>query len=202
MITFVAEYTRRIARVRAGIAIVLAFTLAGCSSMKPEDFADRVPKLVLEDYFLGQTRAWGIFEDRFGDVRREFVVDIDGTWDGRELVLDERFAYADGEKDRRVWRIVRTGEHAYRGEADDVVGAANGVVYGNALNWQYEFDLNVNDRTWRVTFDDWMFLQPDGVLINRAKVRKWGIELGTVTLFFRKADDSSMRTSEAAAVAQ
>ena len=153
--------------------IVLA--VAGCGSMKPEDFAGREPTLVLEDYFLGQTRAWGIFEDRFGDVRREFVVDIDGSWDGRELVLDERFTYADGEKDRRVWRIVRTGEHGYRGKADDVVGQAIGTVYGNALNWQYDFDLRVNDRTWRVSFDDWMFLQPDGVLINRAKVRKWGV---------------------------
>lgn len=171
---------------RAGTLAFVMLAVAGCGSMKPEDFAGRQPTLVLEDYFLGQTRAWGLFEDRFGDVRREFVVEIDGTWDGRELVLDERFTYADGEEDRRIWRIVRTGEHGYRGTADGVVGEASGTVYGNALHWQYEFDLAVNDRTWRVSFDDWMFLQPDGVLINRARVRKWGIELGTVTLFFRK----------------
>jgi hypothetical protein len=186
------------ARLAAGTFLLVAFTLGGCGSMKPEDFAGREPKLVLEDYFHGQTKAWGLFEDRFGDVRREFVVDIDGTWDGRELVLDEHFTYADGEKDRRIWRIVRTGEHGYTGEADDVVGQAVGMAYGNALNWQYAFDLVVNDRTWRVSFDDWMFLQPDGVLINRAKVRKWGVELGTVTLFFRRADDQTVQASSLA----
>ncbi|MDZ3837166.1 MAG: DUF3833 domain-containing protein [Rhodospirillales bacterium] len=168
------------------IAPVLA--LGSCGTMKPEDFADRGPALVLEDYFSGRTKAWGIFEDRFGDLRREFVVDIDGSWDGRELVLDEQFVYADGETDRRVWRIVRTGEHSYRGEAADVVGPAEGTVYGNALNWRYDFDLDIGERTIRVSFDDWMFLQPDGILINRAKVRKWGFELGSVTLFFRRTD--------------
>lgn len=171
--------------------LLLPLALGGCGGMKPEDFTGREPKLVLEDYFQGKTKAWGIFEDRFGDVRREFVVDIDGTWDGRELVLDEHFLYADGETDRRVWRITRTGEHDYRGEADDVVGPARGRVFGNALNWRYDLDLKVGERTWRVNFDDWMFLQPDNVVINRAKVRKLGIEIGTVTLFFRKPDAAS-----------
>jgi Protein of unknown function (DUF3833) len=171
------------------LLLILSFLAVGsCGTMKPEDFAGREPTLVLEDYFAGKTRAWGIFEDRFGDLRREFVVDIDGTWDGRELVLDESFVYADGETDRRVWRIVRTGEHSYRGEAGDVVGSAIGTVCSNAFNWRYDFDLDVGERTVRVKFDDWMFLQPEGILINRAKVRKWGFELGSVTLFFRKAD--------------
>jgi hypothetical protein len=31
-----------------------------------------------------------------------------------------------------------------------------------------------------------MFLQPDGVLINRARVSKWGITIGEATIFFVK----------------
>lgn len=170
------------------LLILPVLVLGSCGTMRTEDFAGREPILVLEDYFAGKTRAWGIFEDRFGDLRREFVVDIDGTWDGRELTLDESFVYADGETDRRVWRIVRTGEHSYRGEAGDVVGPATGTLYGNAFNWRYELDLDVGERTVRVSFDDWMFLQPDGILINRAKVRKWGFEVGSVTVVFRKPD--------------
>jgi len=166
------------------------FLVTGCSTMKPQDFADTEPRLVVEKYFVGRTRAWGLFEDRFGDVRRQFVVDIEGRWDGRELVLDEHFIYADGERDRRIWRIVKKDEHTYEGRADDVVGTASGIAYGNALNWQYDMDLKVGDRTWRVRFDDWMFLQADGVLINRARVSKFGLEIGEVTLFFRKTSDS------------
>ena len=176
--------------------ILFLLALSSCGTMKPEQFASREPSLVLEEYFVGKTRAWGVFEDRFGDVRREFVVDIDGSWDGHELVLDEHFVYADGETDQRVWRIVRTGEHSYRGDAADVVGPAIGTVYGNALNWRYDFNLDIGERTVRVSFDDWMFLQPDGILINRAKVRKWGFELGSVTLFFRNANAAAAATAE------
>jgi hypothetical protein len=154
--------------------------------MKPTDFKDTAPKLVLEEYFAGRTQAWGIFEDRFGMLRRQFTVDIAGHWDGRELVLDERFRYSDGERDRRVWRITKTGAHRYEGRAGDVVGTAEGNAYGNALNWRYDMDLKVGDGTWRVHFNDWMFLQPDRVLINRARVSKFGIEIGEVTLFFMK----------------
>ncbi|HAY47429.1 MAG TPA: DUF3833 domain-containing protein, partial [Thalassospira sp.] len=54
------------------------------------------------------------------------------------------------------------------------------------LNWSYDMDLKVGDGAWRVSFNDWMFLQPDGVLVNRARVRKWGFEIGEVTLFFNR----------------
>lgn len=153
--------------------------------MKPEQFADAEPRLRVEEYFLGQTRGWGIFEDRFGNLRRQFVVDIDGAWQGDVFVMSERFAYSDGEKQERVWRIGKLDGHRYEGRAGDVVGIASGVAVGNALNWRYEMDLKVGESTWRVRFDDWMFLQPDGILLNRARVTKWGIDIGAVTLVFQ-----------------
>jgi hypothetical protein len=162
--------------------------MAGCNAMKIDDFADREPRLVLEEYFAGKTRAWGIFEDRFGNLRREFVVDISGDWDGRQLVLDEAFQYADGETDRRVWTITRNSDGTYQGQAADVIGTATGVAAGNALNWRYEMDLKMGERTLRVSFDDWMFLQPNHVLLNRARVEKWGLRVGEVTLMFVKAN--------------
>lgn len=168
------------------LAIVLS--MAGCNAMKIDDFADREPRLVLEDYFAGKTRAWGIFEDRFGNLRREFVVDIIGNWDGRRLVLDEAFQYADGETDRRVWTITRQSDGTYQGRAGDVIGTATGIAAGNALNWRYEMDLKIGERSLRVSFDDWMFLQPNQVLLNRARVDKWGVRIGEVTLMFVKAD--------------
>lgn len=146
------------------------------------------PCLVLEDYFLGRTRAWGIFQDRFGNLRRQFTVDIAGRMEDGALILEEDFAYADGETDRRVWRIEKTGPHEYNGRADDIVGAAQGRVYGNVLNWRYTMNLPIGDRLWEVCFDDWMFLQQDNVLINRAEISKFGITLGEVTITFGKED--------------
>lgn len=180
---------------RAGVIALCVFILAGCSTMKLEDFESATPKFRLEDYFLGKTTAWGLFEDRFGNVRRQFEVKIAGRMDGDFLVLDEDFTYSDGGKERRLWRLTPKGEGRYEGHADGVVGTAQGQAKGNAFNWKYTFDLNVGDGdTWRVKFDDWMFLQPDGVLINRAWVSRWGFEIGSVTLFFSKS-----KTEEAAA---
>ena len=170
------------------LTAALLFLTAGCSGMKPEDFEGREPRLLIEDYFAGDTRAWGLFEDRFGTLRREFVVDIAGTWDGETLTLVEDFAYADGETEQRIWTIRKLDDHRYEGTADDVIGKAEGLSYGNALNWRYTLALKVGDSVWNVRFDDWMFLQRDEVLVNRARVSKFGVEIGEVTIFFRKPD--------------
>ncbi len=162
--------------------------LTGCSSMKPQDFAKTEPKLDLFDYFDGKTEAWGLFEDRFGTVRRQFKVDITGTIDGDRLTLDEDFIYMDGEKDKRVWYIQKLSDGRYEGKAADVIGTAKGISAGNALNWSYNMALKVGETTYQVHFDDWMFLQDGNVLINRATVTKWGFDVGEVSLFFKKPE--------------
>ncbi|MEH6525215.1 MAG: DUF3833 domain-containing protein [Sneathiella sp.] len=168
------------------LAITLVILLSSCGTMKPEQFENADQKLNLFTYFDGRTTAWGIFEDRFGDLRRQFKVSIEGTVEGDTLTLDENFIYDDGEISRRVWSIVRKDDHNFEGTADDIIGVAKGVSYGNALNWKYSMDLKVEDSLWRVKFDDWLYRQADDVIINKAKVTRWGIEIGTVTLFFKK----------------
>jgi hypothetical protein len=162
--------------------------LKGCSTMNPEEYADTTPELHIEEYFNGKVRAWGIFQDRSGQLKRQFTVDIRGERQGDLLTLTEDFVYRDGEKSQRIWRIKKLGEHEYEGRADDVVGVARGRAYGQVLNWQYDLNLKVGDKHYQVHFDDWMFLHEDGVLVNRARMSKFGIRLGEVTLFFQKLD--------------
>ena len=173
------------------VLIVLAMLLGGCSVMQPKDFEGTQPRLELFDYFAGNTRAWGIFQDRSGNLQRQFTVDIRGEVEGDELTLTEDFVYADGETQQRIWRIRRIDEHRYEGRADDVVGTATGLAYGNALNWTYTLRLPYRGNEINVKFDDWMFLQTDGVLVNRAQVSKFGFKVGEVTLFFIKGGSSA-----------
>ncbi|MEM9738441.1 MAG: DUF3833 domain-containing protein [Pseudomonadota bacterium] len=170
------------------LAVATAATLAstGCVSQSLAEFADAPRTLVLEEYFEGETSAYGIFEDRFGKVRRTFKVDIEGTVESGVLTLNERFVYDDGERDTRIWTIEILGDGKYRGTAGDVPGYATGEVAGNAFNWKYKVDLKVGDSTWNVGFDDWMYLLEDGVLMNRAYVTRYGIEIGQVTIAFQK----------------
>ena len=176
------------------LAVIL---LAGCAAMKIESFRGSTPEFRPERYFLGPSRAWGFFQDRFGKVRRQFTVDIDGRMEGEELVLDERFAYADGERATRVWHIRRTGTDTYEGRADDIVGVAQGRVVGQAMNWTYDIDLAMQGRTWRVHFDDWMLLQDQEVMLNKSTVTKFGIELGQVFIFFRKLQGAGSKRGDA-----
>jgi len=166
--------------------LILFLLLTGCTSMSVEQYQNATPRFILEDYFIGQTKAWGIFQNRSGQVERQFTVDILGKMVDGNLVLEEDFVYADGTLDRRVWTIRKIDEHTYQGTAADVIGYATGKVYGNALNWAYTLDLPYKDGTIKVQFDDWMFLQEDGVLINRAKMSKFGVFLGEVTLVFQR----------------
>ena len=154
--------------------------------MNIEKFKGSQPTLTLEDYFEGKTEAWGMFHDRFGNLKRTFKVDITGTIESNILTLDEKFLYDDGEQDSRVWTIKILGNNQYSGTASDVVGEATGISEGNALNWKYKLNLKVGDSTILVDFDDWMFLQDRNILMNRAEVKKWGLNIGVVSITFLK----------------
>ena len=175
--------------IQTGAVLFALAILTGCSGMKVSDFKNAKPEFVLEDFFQGRTEASGIFYDRFGDIRRQFTVDITGTVEGDKLTLIEDFIYDDGEIEQRIWNLTRTGPSTYEGHADGVVGMAKGEIAGNAFHWQYTFDLKMKERTLRVFFDDWMFLQPNGTVINRATISKWGFELGTAVISFSRVEE-------------
>lgn len=163
-----------------------ALTLAGCASPTVADYAAERPVLDLRRYFNGTLDAWGVFTDRSGKVVRRFTVLMDCRWQGDDGVLDEDFTYSDGTKQRRVWRLKRLDGGRYTGRADDVVGEATGQERGNAFNWQYTLALPVDGRIVNVQFDDWMYLMDDKVMLNKAVMSKFGIQLGEVTLSFTK----------------
>jgi hypothetical protein len=165
---------------------LLAMLLAGCAGLKVEDYAAENPVLDLAAYFNGTLEANGIFQDRSGKVVKRFHVVIDASWKGNVGTLDEHFTYSDGTKQRRVWTISKLDQHHYKGTADDVVGEAEGLAYGNSLRWRYVLALPVGGKTYRVDFDDWMFLMDDKVMLNRSTMSKFGFRLGEVTLSFMK----------------
>jgi hypothetical protein len=171
---------------------------AGCATSSSDPVVHLPePQLRLETYFDGRTEAWGVFRDRAGNLRRQFTVTIDGDWDGQRLILDEHFLYADGLTERRVWTIRPVGADGYEGTAADVEGVAVGRVQGNTLVWNYELRLPVGGRTWTVDFDDRMYLQPDGVLINHATVRKFGIRVGEAVIVFRRQPEAASEDTPA-----
>ena len=174
------------------VPVFMILALGACgTAMKIQDFANTEPKLVPEEYFAGEMKAWGLSQDRPGAVKRQFVVDINASWDGSKLTLVEDFTYDDGETEQRPWVLEKQSEGRYTGTAGNVIGPAIIEVAGNAMNLRYTFDLEAGGKTYRVDFNDWMFLQPDGQrMINRATVSKFGFRVGEVTVFFDKSPDA------------
>ena len=167
-------------------AISSALAVSGCSTPKVTDYAAQKPVLELRDYFNGTLDAYGVFTDRSGQVVKRFTVVMECSWQGDQGVLDEVFSYSDGTTQRRVWRLQRLADGRFTGQADDVVGTAQGQQSGNAFHWTYTLALPVDGRVIEVQFDDWMYLMSDKVMLNKAAMRKWGVGLGEVTLTFVK----------------
>nr|WP_250207275.1 DUF3833 domain-containing protein [Alteromonas oceanisediminis] len=165
-------------------------TLTACSvSVDGNNYRDVSPDFNIESFFDGDVRAWGIVQDRSGEVIQRFVVDIDGSMQDGVLTLDEKFTYGlgDGAKSR-VWKIEKVGEGKYVGNAGDIAGPAAGTSYGNAFNFSYEMDLPVDDTTYRVTFDDWFWAFDDTTMMNRSYIRKFGLVMAEVTIFMQKQE--------------
>ena len=166
--------------------IIVLFT--GCSQTDMKEFQNNTPKLDLFEFFAGETIAYGIFEDRFGNLKRQFRVNINGKIDNQILTLDEDFLYDDGEQAKRIWKIEKKIDNnqkiIYEGQADDVEGKASGSISGNALNWSYDIYLNIKGSDIKVHFNDWIYQQSEDLAINRAYVSKFGINIGSVTLVF------------------
>lgn len=165
--------------------------LSGCASGPDiNDYSQEKPTLDLRQYFNGVLDAWGVFTDRQGKVVKRFTVVMNCQWRTSELgdvgVLDEDFVYSDGTTQKRIWHLQHLGQGAYRGRADDVVGQAQGQTRGNTFRWGYTLALPVDGRVWHVDMDDWMFLMNDHVMLNKARMTKWGIHLGDVTLSFQR----------------
>ena len=171
------------------ILIILFGLITSCANnqaMKPEDFKDQKPRLIIEDYLSGNVKAWGILQNRSGKVTRQFSAELNGEWDGKQLILNEKFLWNDGEIQNRQWKINKISEHNYEGTAEDVVGKAIGYSYGPSFKFEYVLLVPVKGKNMKITFDDWIFMQDERVAINRAKMTKFGIKVAELTVMFIK----------------
>ncbi|MFN3746950.1 MAG: DUF3833 family protein [Hyphomicrobiaceae bacterium] len=137
-------------------------------------------------FLRGRTLAWGIVEDRFGTLRRRFNVEMNGYWEGGSFLLDEQFVYDTGERERRQWRITPLDHGRFSATCDDCIGHAEGECLEDAIRMSYCFRMQVGERTITVRIADRLYRMGDDLAINRATIRKWGVKLGELSIFFRR----------------
>ena len=180
---------RHIKFVNSILLIILLFLITSCSdniAMKPEEFKNKEPRLIIEEYLTGNVKAWGVLQNRSGKVTRQFSADLNGAWDGKQLILKEKFNWDDGEIQNREWTITKIDENKYEGTAGDVIGKAIGYSYGPAFKFEYVLLVPVKGKEMKITFDDWIFKQDNRVAINRATMTKFGFKVAELTVVFVK----------------
>jgi hypothetical protein len=145
----------------------------------------------LSDFFSGHTTAYGIFEDRFGRIRRRFDGLFVGRWSGDEFVLNETFTFDDGEVESRIWRLKPVRDGRFTATTPDCIGTANCEAFAQNTRMRYRFNLKLKRRTVPVRLDDRIYRVDDYRAVNRCRVSKWGIKLGELTIFLERRTATS-----------
>lgn len=169
-----------------GAAALVGVAVLGCASPSVNDYAQRKPTLDLVSYFSGRSEAWGMVQQRGGKLLRHFHASIQGRLEGEQLILDEQFIFDDGEQQTRIWTFTPITANHWKGTAGDVVGEADLRIAGNAVHLRYTLQVPVSGKIIHMKMDDWMFLLDENTLANRTSMRKFGLELAEITVFFRK----------------
>ncbi|WP_082352601.1 DUF3833 family protein [Rhizobium sp. AAP43] len=157
--------------------------------MKLDDFAQRQPAFILEEFFTGPIRGWGVTIGRLGGFQNRFTIDARGAFDAEAnvLTLKEDYFFDDGHSDSLSWTIHKRSETRYEGREALIDGAADGEQAGSAFRWTYARDVPAADGSkTRFGFEDWFILHDESHLSVHASLTKLGIEVATIEAFYER----------------
>lgn len=164
--------------------------LSACST-DLSDYENTTPQIDIKEFFTGRIVAWGMVQNYENKLIRHFCVEIDGSWQKNKGILAEKFYFDDGEISYRNWHLEKMADRKYKGTAEDVLGTAYGQEVGHAFNWQYQLNVPIDGENITLNLDDWMYQIDKNRIFNRTKMKKFGLTVGEITLFFNKQNNTS-----------
>jgi hypothetical protein len=159
---------------------------AGFTAQRPADYTKGAPMFDIRRELNGPILCEGVIFGPLGRVTSRFVADMDARWDGNRCVMAERFRYDSGGTQDREWRLSLGNDGAIKAEADDLVGTGTGAQDGNAVMLRYRIRLPESAGGHVLNVTDWMYLTPNGTIINRSQFRKWGIKVAELVATMRR----------------
>jgi hypothetical protein len=176
-------------------SIILA---AGCSTLKPKDFAGSKNEFKPDIYFIGHVISWGVTENRAGKPISHFTTESFGKQESDgDVTIEQTFHYEKGSTQKRIWHVHRIDPIHFEATANDVVGKARGEAQGNAFYWEYTIAVKPGNPFSHVRLQQWMYL-PEGAqtMFTRAEVKKFGITLQQITESFHQLPDTNQVIAE------
>lgn len=156
-----------------------SLALAACARVPTSPEGPRDP-ITLDQAFSGKSIGAGVFRVDLTGAERRFKANLDGRLDGDRLTVVEDFFYDDGEQNRLTWVFDRAGPGRWTGRREDTVGMADVVEAENEIRLSYLADFRSGDDVTRLGFEDVIYFDPDGRVINDAIVTRFGIPIGRV----------------------
>jgi len=170
------------------LLVVLRDRLAGFRAQRPGDYATQSPQFDLRHHLNGPIKCEGVIYGPLGRVASRFSADFEAKWDGNRGIMHEHFLYDSGNRQDRRWQLELTNDGTIRAEADDLVGPGHGRQEGAAAHLSYSIRLPDEAGGHVLAVTDWMYLAPNGVIVNRSQFRKFGIKVAELVATMRKVD--------------
>ncbi len=176
-----------------GIVLACIFTFlrqrfTAFPAQTPDDYDEGHPIFELKEHLKGDMICEGVIYGPMGRVTSTFAADFHIGWEGDKGTMDELFRYNDKSTQKRQWRITAGSGGSFKLEADDVPGGGTGVARGNAVQMVYRIQLPEGSGGHVLNCMDWMYLTPDGTIMNRSQFRKFGIKVAELIATIRPKD--------------
>jgi hypothetical protein len=168
------------------------------SAQKPEDYVDGQPQFDLRTHLNGPIICEGVIYGPMGRVTSRFVGDFQAHWDGNVGVMKEHFVYDSGASQDREWNLRIGNDGRIRATAPDVVGVGTGMQRGSAVQLRYRIRLPEDAGGHVLDTTDWMYLAPNGTIVNRSQFRKFGIKVAELVATMRPCERQEAPLKDAA----
>ncbi len=156
--------------------------------MKPAAFEKGNTKLDPLKFFVGPTHSSGVLENHGGKPTARITTETEGILKDDVLSIEQDLYPEGGKKNHRSWKLRQIDEHHVDATANDIVGTAHGLLYGNEFSWSFRLKLADRKFIKHVSMSQNMYLMPDGqTMIIRSVIRKFGIVVAQITEEFRKS---------------
>ena len=164
-------------------------------AQKPEDYVKGQPQFDLRTHLNGPVKCEGVIYGPLGRVSSRFDADFDVSWTGNTGILKEHFRYDDGSTQDREWQLNLGNDGQIKATASDVVGTGTGAQTGSAVYLNYKFRLPQESGGHVLDAVDWMYLAPNGTIVNRGQFRKFGIQVAELVATMRPAETEQKKAA-------
>jgi hypothetical protein len=167
------------------VAVAMFRRYATFPAQQPEDYDRGGPIFDIRERLNGPVVCEGVIFGPTGRVSSRFVADFDVTWQGNVGIMKEVFHYDSGAVQNREWKLTLGNDGSIRAEAPDVVGIGTGRQAGSAVQLNYRIRLSPEAGGHVLDTVDWMYLTPNGSIMNRSQFRKFGIKVAELVATMR-----------------